>query len=169
MRQSRLDGVEPRPLKASNQVRVVASHRHDGIVPVQSAATEGNRPDKTPATDCNSTSGAFRPDLVAAVDLAAARCGLTDKSMAAAMGISAGTWSKQKNGVDGHHIQLDRLAQLPEAFHVEFARIYGGLVGLEMAHQTIADLLVARVGQLLVECNGLYAQVEAIVSRRRTA
>lgn len=130
-----------------------------GLVP---PAKEGNSRDTSTAIDGKSQAQPL-PDLVAAVSLALARCNLTDKDAAALMDMSPAQWSRQKNGVDGHHIQLDRLARLPEDFHREFARIYGGLVGLEMAHQTIADLLVARVGQLLIECHALAAQM------RRTA
>lgn len=120
-------------------------------------ATEGNRFGKSTETDCNSTSAPLQ--LVAAVDQALARIGMSDKQAAALMGISGGTWSKQKNGVDGCHIQLDKLALLPAEFHVEFTRIYAGLVGLHVAHESIADLLVARVGQLLLECHSLAAQL----------
>jgi transcriptional regulator with XRE-family HTH domain len=127
-----------------------------GLVP---PATEGNGRGKSPATGCNSTSAPLQ--LVAAVDEALARIGMSDKDAAAAMGITPGTWSRQKNGVDNCHIQLDKLALLPEAFHVEFSRIYGGLVGLAVAHETVADLLVMRVGQLLVEVNALAAQLRA--------
>jgi hypothetical protein len=136
-----------------------AAQLHMPILGAARPVTEGHGPGKSPVTACNSTSAALQPDLVAAVDLALARCGLTDKDAAARMGISGATWSKQKNGVDGCHIHLDKLAQLPESFHVEFSRIYGGMVGLTIAHETIADLLVARVGQLLVEINALASQL----------
>lgn len=128
-------------------------------------ATEGNRPGNSPATTCKSTSAAFR--LVEAVDIAAARCGYTDKDLARFMGISGGTWSKQKNGVENCHIQLDKLALLPEDWQREFVAVHAALVGSTIAHQSIADLLVARVGQLLVECNALHAQLTAL--SRRTA
>lgn len=129
-----------------------------GVVP---PSTEGNRHGNQPSIAVNRGAGALTPDLREAVSLALSRIGMTDKEAAAAMGIDPGRWSRQKNGADGCFIQLDKLALLPEAFHIEFARIYGGMVGLHMAHQTIADLLVARVGQLLIECHALAAQLKA--------
>lgn len=129
-------------------------------------ATEANGHGQSPVTAANPSSAAFHPDLVTAVDLALARCDISDKAAAALMGISGATWSKQKNGVDGCHIHLDKLSALPERFHVEFARIYGERVGLVIAHETIADLLVMRVAQLLMEVNALAAQLRA---QRRSA
>jgi hypothetical protein len=131
--------------------------RHLPMVGLTPPATEGKAFGKAPATDCNSTSAPLQ--LVLAVDQALARIGMSDKEAASLQGISAGTWSKQKNGVDGCHIQLDRLALLPPAFHVEFTRIYAQMVGLHVAHESIADLLVARVSQLLLECHSLAAQL----------
>jgi hypothetical protein len=138
-----------------------ATAQHLPMIGLTPPATEGNRPGKATETDRNSTSGPLQ--LVAAVDQALARIGMSDKQAAALMGISGGTWSKQKNGVDGCHVQLDKLALLPAEFHVEFTRIYAGMVGLHVAHESIADLLIARVGQLLLECHSLAAQL------RRTA
>lgn len=134
---------------------------HMPIVGLVPPATEGNRFGKSTETDCNSTSAPLQ--LVAAVDQALARIGMSDKAAAGLMGISGGTWSKQKNGVDGCHIQLDKLALLPAEFHVEFSRIYASLVGLHVAHESIADLLIVRVSQLLIECHSLASQL------RRTA
>jgi hypothetical protein len=139
----------------------VAAQLHMPILGRVPPATEGTRPGKSTETDRNSTSGPLQ--LVGAVDEALARIGMSDKQAASIMGISGGTWSKQKNGVDGCHIQLDKLALLPENFHREFTRIYAGLVGLHVTHESIADLLIARVGQLLLECHSLAAQL------RRTA
>lgn len=135
---------------------------HLPIIGAVPPAKVGNAPGNQTAIAGNSQTQPL-PDLPAAVSLALARIGMSDKEAAGVMDMSPAQWSRQKNGVDGHHIQLDRLALLPENFHREFARIYGSMVGLEMAHQTIADLLVARVGQLLIECHALAAQM------RRTA
>jgi len=129
-----------------------------GLVP---PAREGNRHGNATAIASNSQSQPLTtPDLVASVSLALARIGMSDKEAAAAMEMNPAQWSRQKNGVDGHHIQLDRLALLPETFHKEFARIYAERVGFKVSHNTIAQLLVARVGQLLLECHALAAQLE---------
>lgn len=140
-----------------------ASQLHMPMIGAARPVTEGHGHGKAPVTTANSTAGPLQPDLVAAVDLALARCDISDKDAAAAMGISGATWSRQKNGVDGNHIHLDKLALLPAEFHREFSRIYAERVGLHVAHESIADLLILRVGQLLLECHTLAAQL------RRTA
>jgi predicted transcriptional regulator len=162
-----LDRVELRRAQASNQVGVGGPRLHGLIVPVAPTETEGKGQRNQTATDGNLVGGAFPSKLVAAVTLALARCGLSHKEAADLMGLTPGQWSKQLSGSDGHHVQLDRLARLPETFQVEFVRLYGEAVGMAVAHQSIAGLLVARVGQLLVEANALHAQLAALELMRR--
>jgi len=171
VRQSTLQGFQPRNLQPADQLGVgdrrrmqqaVAVERrgvHVAIVAAPSAEMEGNGRRATPETDRNSSSAQFL-DLNAAVRLALARIGMLEKVAAGRMGISAGTFSKQLSGFDNCHVQLDKLAMLPEEFHVEFARIYAERVGLKVSHQTIARLLLARVGQLLALCGDLAEQLE---------
>lgn len=131
-----------------------------GLVP---PSTEGNRHGNQGSSTVNRGAAQLTPDLKDAVAQALVNIRMSDKEAAAAMGIDPGRWSRQKNGADGCFIQLDKLALLPEAFHVEFARLYAERVGLHVSHESIADLLIARVGQLLLECHTLAAQL------RRTA
>lgn len=125
-------------------------------------STVVNGPENQGSSTVNRSVGPLTPDLSAAVSQALARIGMSDKDAAAAMGIDPGRWSRQKAGVEGHYIQLDRLARLPEAFHIEFARTYGAMVGLTVAHDTIADLMVTRVMSLLSEVNSLATQLRAM-------
>ncbi len=165
--QSGLDRIETRSLQAGNQFGVERRRAHVAMVPVPPVATVGNGFGNATAIDGNSDAGQLPTadlDLNAAVSLALARCGISDKEAAALMGMSPAQWSRQKNGVDGHHIQLDRLKLLPEAFHVEFNRIYSALVGVNVAHARIANLLRARVIELLGEVNTLADQLEALAS-----
>jgi hypothetical protein len=155
--QPSLDRVETRPLKASDQFGVA---RHGSMVPVGTASTEVNAPYFQGSTTVNRSVGPMTADLREAVIDALALCRLSDKDAANAMGIDPGRWSRQKAGVDGHFIQLDRLALLPESFHREFARLYAERVGYRVSHQTIARLLLARVGQLLTLCGELAEQLE---------
>lgn len=134
-----------------------------------STEMEGKRPENRTENDGNLVGGAFPSKLVAAVTLALARCNISHTEAARIMGITAGTWSKQLTGTDNHHIQLDKLALLPEEFHREFARLYGDAVGMVVAHRTIAGLLVSRVGQLLIEVNSLHAQLAELDLLGRTA
>lgn len=159
VRESGLHGVEMRPLKASNQVGVGA-HAHVSMVPTGPRSTEVIAAENQGSSVVNSSVGPLTPDLRAAVSEALARVGLSDKDAAKAMGIDPGRWSRQKAGVEGHFIQLDRLALLPDAFHIEFNRIYGGMVGVTVAHRRIADLLRARVIELLGEVNSLAEQLD---------
>lgn len=165
MGESRLDGLETRQLQAGNQFGV--ERRHASMVVARSTEREGNRPENPAETDGNLIGGAFPSKVVAAVTLALARCDISNKAAADLQGLTPGQWSKQLSGTDGHHVQLDRLARLPEAFQVEFVRLYGEAVGMAVAHESVADLLVARVGQLLVEVNALHAQLGALQMLRR--
>jgi hypothetical protein len=158
--ESSLQRVETRNLQAADQISI---GRHAAIVAVEPAETEGNRRDLSTETDRNSSSGRFL-DLNAAVRLALARIGMLEKEAAAIMGISAGTFSKQLSGFDNCHVQLDKLALLPEAFHVEFSRIYAERVGLRVAHATVADLLVARAIELAGEAHALAVQLRGLTA-----
>ena len=128
-----------------------------GLTPPSSV---DKRSRNTGSSTVNRHAGTMTPDLSAAVAQALVNIRMSDKEAAAAMGIDPGRWSRQKNGADGCFIQLDKLALLPETFHIEFARLYAERVGLKVSHATVAQLLVARVGQLLLECHALAAQLE---------
>jgi hypothetical protein len=157
-----LDGVETRALKAGNQFGVERRRVHVPMVPASAESSVVNAQENQPSSAVISSAGRLTPDMRTAVADALAICRISDKEAAALMGIDPGRWSRQKAGVDGHFIQLDRLALLPESFHHAFARIYGGMVGVSVAHESIAALLVARIGELLVETNSLYAQLRAL-------
>ncbi len=136
--------------------------QHLPMVGLAPRSSEVNRPENQGSVAVSTSVGCLTPDLSAAVSQALACIRMSDKEAAAIMGIDPGRWSRQKAGVDGHYIQLDRLARLPQAFHVEFARIYGAMVGLTVAHDTIADLMVTRVMALLTEVNDLATQLRAM-------
>lgn len=140
-----------------------AAQLHMPIIGEARRSSVVNGPENQGSFAVNRGSGQLTPDLKDAVAQALVNIRMSDKEAAAAMGIDPGRWSRQKNGADGCFIQLDKLALLPEAFHVEFARLYAERVGLHVSHESIADLLIARVGQLLLECHTLAAQL------RRTA
>lgn len=65
--------------------------------------------------------GRSRPhSLTTAIVRAAARVGLTDEQLADLMGLSAGQWSKQKAGREGHRMHVQRFDQLPDDIRALF-------------------------------------------------
>lgn len=144
VRESLLDSVETRTVKASNQIGV---GRHEPMVAPAEAETEGNEPVFSTETDGNSdTRSLTSSDLAAEISLALDRAGITHKLAAIQQGLTPGQWSKQLSGTDGHHVSLLRLRRLPRSFWREFLAILAGDYGMQMQHP---DADAAALGDLL--------------------
>lgn len=59
---------------------------------------------------------AAAPIVVAAIERARARAGLSHKELALSQGITQAQWSQQLRGYPGSHIWLDALSTTPPAF-----------------------------------------------------
>ncbi|HAM41659.1 MAG TPA: hypothetical protein DCP69_10070 [Candidatus Omnitrophica bacterium] len=97
-------------------------------------------------------------ELIADVESALLRAGISHKAAALTMGVDLSLWTRQRAG-DGH-VSLRRLARLPEAFWREFIALRAekyGITVLPESELTRALLLVvalasdkkmARMGQM---------------------
>lgn len=127
-------------------------------------------PDQSGAKSVSTPDHSTRQVLTACVVEALGRLGLTQKEIAALMGVRPEQWTRQREGRDGHRIPVQRLDNLPDRFLdellVALARARGvGLAKPDAHLKAISEAM--RAMSVAVEAMAQVGQPELPFERRR--